>query len=216
MARKPRTPKAEVAKVKLITIKTHYKFSCIYQIKNLVNGKIYIGSAFNFHKRIHTHKHHLKEKKHPNKHLQASYDKHGIENFKFEVIEECQKENLIEREQYWLDTLKPIFNVCKIAGNTSGRKLSNFSIEKMKNKLKGRKHTEEAKLKMSQSRKGKTHKKGYKLSDETRAKMSKAKLGIKLSEERKIKLSISKTGHKHSEETRKRMSEAAYKRYSNG
>lgn len=46
--------------------------------------------------------------------------------------------------------------------------------------------------------------------------MRKAKLGIKLSDERKAKLSISKTGHKHSEETKRKMSEADYRRYSNG
>lgn len=202
--------------MEIITIITHYKFSCIYQIKNLINNKIYIGSAFNFHKRIQAHKHHLKENKHQNKHLQASYNKHGKQSFVFKILEICDKNKLIEREQYWLDKLNPDYNVCKIAGNTSGRKLSSESIDKMKSKLKGRKHTDEAKVNMSKSRKGKTHKKGYKLSEETRAKMRKAKLGIKLSDERKAKLSISKTGHKHSEETKRKMSEAAYRRYSNG
>jgi group I intron endonuclease len=42
----------------------------------------------------------------------------------FSIIEYCPKDKLIEREQYWIDTLKPEFNICKIAGFTLGVKYS--------------------------------------------------------------------------------------------
>lgn len=202
--------------MEIITIKTHYKFSCIYQIRNLINEKIYVGSAFNFHKRIQAHEHRLRFNKHVNKHIQAAYNKYGKDNFVFEILEECEKEKIIEREQFWIDKLKPQYNLNLFAANSSGRKLSLESIEKMRKSLTGKKHTEESKRKMSESRKGKPHKKGYKFSKETRDKMSASKIGSVVSEETKLKISKAHKGKVMSLEARQKMSQAAYKRYSNG
>ena len=80
--------------------------SGIYKILNKVNGKFYIGSAVKFDMRWAQHKSKLKLNEHPNKYLQSSFNKHGLENFKFVKLEYCYKEKLIEREQYWIDTLK--------------------------------------------------------------------------------------------------------------
>lgn len=78
----------------------------IYKIQNLVNGKIYIGSAINLHIRFHNHWNSLRQHKHRNKHLQASWDKYGEENFTFEVLEIIEKEQLLRyiEEQYIQDT----------------------------------------------------------------------------------------------------------------
>lgn len=83
--------------------------SGIYKITCIKNGKIYIGSTCNFQKRKYKHLADLRINKHTSKKLQNSFNKHGENNFLFEMIEFCEpiKEILIEREQYYLDLLKP-------------------------------------------------------------------------------------------------------------
>jgi group I intron endonuclease len=75
----------------------------IYAIKNLKNNKIYIGQSINIQKRIIQHKSNLKRNKHPNAHLQASYNYYGENNFEFYILELCEKDVLDKREKYWID-----------------------------------------------------------------------------------------------------------------
>ena len=103
----------------------------IYKISNNTNSKIYIGSSININRRWNSHKNALLKNKHKNILLQNHVNKYGIENIVFEIIEICSKDNLINREQFYIDLLKPIFNICKIAGNTLGYR---YSIEQ-KDKL---------------------------------------------------------------------------------
>lgn len=77
--------------------------SGIYQIINLVNGKKYVGRSLNIKKRLAEHKSNLRKNMHPNKHLQFSYNKHGLNNFKFSVLEEACGATYINREQWYLD-----------------------------------------------------------------------------------------------------------------
>lgn len=104
--------------------------SGIYQIRNLVNGKVYIGSAVNLKKRIYRHQYELKKNKHTNDYLQKAWDKYGEENFSFEVIEIIDaKDSLIEREQLWLDKFESYkrkngYNICPIAGSSLGTRHS--------------------------------------------------------------------------------------------
>lgn len=78
----------------------------IYQIRNNVNNKIYVGSTINFIKRKREHFGGLKGKYHGNDHLQKSWDFYGNKSFTFEVLEYVQdKEKLFEREAYWLEKL---------------------------------------------------------------------------------------------------------------
>lgn len=78
----------------------------VYIITNLINGKIYIGSTTeSFQLRWSTHKRSLKGNRHCNRHLQFAVNKYGVENFKFEILEECLSEFCVIREQYYLDTL---------------------------------------------------------------------------------------------------------------
>lgn len=76
------------------------KISGIYKITNTVNNKVYIGSSSFIQARFRTHKRHLRKNMHENKHLQNSYNKYGENCFSFEIIEKCEVENLIPREQY--------------------------------------------------------------------------------------------------------------------
>ena len=106
------------------------KIKGIYKISNLINNKIYIGSSNNCYLRYNQHKTNLNTNKHCNKKLQNSWNKHGKNNFVFEVIEIVDKiDDLLVREQFYLDTLSFIdvnktYNIATIAGNTLGIKMS--------------------------------------------------------------------------------------------
>jgi len=83
----------------------------IYMIQNKINDKIYIGRTKDFHKRIISHKSELNRKKHPSFILQRAWNKYGEDNFVFILFEKCSIDNYKEREQYWIDILKPKYNV---------------------------------------------------------------------------------------------------------
>lgn len=104
--------------------------SGIYQIQSIVNGKIYIGSASRFRDRRDDHFKKLRDKNHGSYLLQRHCDKYGIEDLIFKIIEVIIRKQdesvldfrnkLLEREQYYIDTLKPEFNVCKIVNSCLG------------------------------------------------------------------------------------------------
>lgn len=101
--------------------------SAIYQIRNVINGRIYVGSAINLRKRLIAHRSLLDRGKHHSKVLQRSWHKHGANAFSFEVIEYVTPARLIEREQYWIDFVdatnpKTGFNIAPKAGSSLGRK----------------------------------------------------------------------------------------------
>lgn len=76
--------------------------SGIYKITNLINNKVYIGQSRDLKTRIYKHNYYLKNNQHINKHLQNSYNKYGIESFKFEIIEYCTEDLLNKRECHWI------------------------------------------------------------------------------------------------------------------
>lgn len=79
------------------------KKSGIYQIRNLVNGKVYVGSAVNLRTRRNRHFSYLRNNCHANRKLQNAFNKYGEENIVFEVVEiVADKYNLLEREQYYI------------------------------------------------------------------------------------------------------------------
>lgn len=80
------------------------KISGIYKILCTGSGKPYIGSAISLKGRWATHRHLLRNNKHPNKHLQNSWGKYGENSFVFSVIENCPDSELRLREQYWIDS----------------------------------------------------------------------------------------------------------------
>jgi group I intron endonuclease len=71
----------------------------IYKITNTKNGKFYVGSSKNIDVRFKSHVSALVAKRHHCKHLQFSFDKHGLESFSFDVIEICESaEAALKRE----------------------------------------------------------------------------------------------------------------------
>jgi len=94
-----------------ISTRKHYKFRelrykhGVYQIRNIINNYLYIGSTVCFFDRCYGHFKDLSYGHHQQK-LQNAYNKYGEENFEFEILEIVEdKESLREREQYYLDTL---------------------------------------------------------------------------------------------------------------
>lgn len=76
----------------------------IYKIENLINGKKYIGQSIDIQYRFNNHK---SESFNPKSNaydtaIHRAIRKYGVENFKFEIVEECDQENLREREIYWI------------------------------------------------------------------------------------------------------------------
>ena len=108
------------------------KNSGIYQIYNKINNKSYIGSSVRLNKRWKRHLTDLKCNVHHSLALQRAHNKYGCDNFEFLILEYCENEQLLEREQYYLDSLKPEYNICKIAGNCLGIKQSEETVEKRK------------------------------------------------------------------------------------
>ena len=78
----------------------------IYKIENIIDGKVYIGSSINISKRLKNHKIMLSGGYHDNKYLQNSVVKYGINNFNFEVLEICDEDNLVKKENYFIDLYK--------------------------------------------------------------------------------------------------------------
>jgi group I intron endonuclease len=114
--------------------------SGVYLITNIINGKVYVGSAANsLNQRLHNHKYKLGKNKHENVYLQNAVNKYGIENFTFEILEEYAKQYVISMEQWWMNMLdsfnrKRGYNLKPVAGSSLGYK---FTEEQKKNISRG-------------------------------------------------------------------------------
>ena len=160
----------------------------------MVNEKCYIGSAVDVHRRWAAHRCQLSLGKHHSSHLQRAWLKYGKSAFRIEVIEPVLLcEDLIRREQFWIDVLAPAYNVCPTAGSTLGRKLSDETRKKIGLRSAGRQFSEASRLKMSASATGRKH-----------------------TAVAKLKIALAKKGRKRAPftaEARKNMSDALRKRW---
>lgn len=98
----------------------------IYKITNKITNKSYIGQSINIESRW------SKEKSRAfqpnceeyNKTLFKSFRKHGLENFTFEIIEECPMDQLDEKEQYYISLYDTYFQGYN---ETTGGQAGNFN-----------------------------------------------------------------------------------------
>ena len=173
--------------------------SGIYKLT--INNKFYIGSSKNIGIRLSKHLLDLERNLHHSIYLQRAWNKY--QNINIEIIEIC--DNTIEREQYYINTLQPHFNLCKNATNCNGIKRSENHKNKISEHHKNNKeywdnvyanriinHSDETKEKI------RTASIGRQFSKETRNKISKAKvlsneIILKIKQLRLSGVSISKT-----------------------
>lgn len=138
--------------------------SGIYRWVNNISKNTYIGSAIDLSKRLNRYYHNSELKKKSARPINQALLKYGHNNFSLEILEYCSKDNLLDRENYYLDKLKPEYNILKYAYSLLGYKHTASSIEKLKLK----KISPEHKLLLSLAHKNKI------VGPETRAKLSAA------------------------------------------
>lgn len=155
----------------------------IYQIRNKINDKIYIGSSSNIRPRFNTHKSKLRRNLHENPHLQSAWNIYEENNFEFEFILECDPTTTLWYEQQFLDQWKPEYNICKFAHKPNPIKYTQEMRNRVSKQWRGVKKSKETRKKMSISRKGWTP------TQEVRENMRLSHLGKKFSKETKEKMS---------------------------
>jgi group I intron endonuclease len=107
--------------------------SGIYQIDNLITGYSYIGSSTNIRQRFYEHRSMLRRGVHFCKHLQRSWNKHGMNNFHMVVVSLCDAKNLIEQEKRIILSRANLYNSELPNGSTwLGKKHTPETIEKIK------------------------------------------------------------------------------------
>jgi len=186
----------------------------IYQITNLQNGKCYVGSAVSFRKRWKEHLRQLSNGNHHSTVMQRAWNKYGEAAFEFKKLLVCAKEDLIWFEQRAIDALKPVYNICKVAGSVLGYRhtpeAKAAAAERARgntNKL-GRKESPEfcAKAKISRSMR-----KNNALSAETRARISEAHKGKSVPLELRAQISEKLKGRKQDPELVAKRTESCYR-----
>lgn len=158
--------------------------SGIYAIINIYNDKHYIGSAKNFKMRRRVHFNELKRNDHANQKLQNSWNKWWHFSFIFVILEYCEPDPqiLTDREQWWIDRLKPQYNIAPKANTQLGYR-----------------HSEETKTKMSLNQNR---------SNECRENRALGQIGLKRSKKHVQNIQNSRKGYFHSEETKNKIGEA--------
>ncbi|WP_321913660.1 GIY-YIG nuclease family protein [Paraburkholderia sp. J11-2] len=133
----------------------------IYRIRNLVDGKVYIGQAVNFEKRKSRHLWELRSNRHTNEHLQRAWLLHGEANFIFEILaNDVAPESLVSEEQRHIDAHQSAdfrlgYNKSPAAGSNLGVKYSEASKLKISAAHKGRPKTDEQRRRISETLTGK-------------------------------------------------------------
>ena len=96
----------------------------IYKVTNKINGKVYIGQSVDIGKRWRQHM-----TAEDDIYFHKAIQKYGVENFEWEVIEQCKKKDLDEREIYWIeyyDSFNKGYNCTKGGGGNSGEGSPNW------------------------------------------------------------------------------------------
>ena len=84
--------------------------SAVYKITNTVTGDFYIGSSKNVKQRWMRHKCPSVWNRYPNKQLYQDMRKYGVDKFELQILEEVEIAHLKEKEQQFIEMLKPAYN----------------------------------------------------------------------------------------------------------
>jgi len=203
---------------------------CIYLIRNLENGRCYVGQT-RFTNPIRRFSIHVNSSKNGSPYaLHAAIRKHGVHSFKIDLLCLVPYASLNNMESYFAEQYSSYtwdtpggYNMVWCGGSKvarSGIKMPESTRAALIASRTGSKHTDESKQRMSAALKGRilspetisksaASRTGRRLSDETRAKIAEKARGRIIGEEQRAKISASlkgKPGHKHSDETRVKMS----------
>ena len=119
--------------------------------------------------------------------------KYGPSGHRLEILEYCEKVKgiILSREQYYINLLKPLYNLLQTAGSPLGYKHTEETLAKFRNRV----HTEETKKKIRNLR----H------TEEVKQMIRLAALNRNMSDDTKAKISASLTGLKRSDETKQKL-----------
>lgn len=194
----------------------------IYKITNLLNGKSYIGQSKNIENRWRNHRWRYKYKEREHLFLYQAMRRYGIENFSFEVLEECNEEDLDALEIKYIEQYRSFpdgYNMTGGGNGHRGRPMTPEGKAALLKALTGRPCSEETRRRISEAQKGKTLSKEQraKISEfnkkrwedpEYRAKMHAVRMAYRPTEETRRKIGASHKGRKLSEQHRRRLIEA--------
>ena len=108
----------------------------IYKITNIQNGKVYVGSSLNLSNREYKHFWMLNKGVHDNLFLQNSFNKYGKDFFIFEILEHCKSDEIIERENFYIEKYN------------SNNNLFGYNLAKV-NEFRRNTYNDEVKIKLS-------------------------------------------------------------------
>lgn len=176
--------------------------SGIYQIRNKIDGKIYIGQSYDIFMRKKNHFSNLRLGRHDNAHLQRAFNKYGEAAFEWSIIEYVELDKLTEHEQFHCDKhpFNNLYNMRICVDSNLGTKRSPETCAKISTSQKNR--SPETRARMGAAHKGKT------MSPEVRAKIGIAQIGRKHPAEVRARISTSNKGKKHSDQARAKISAA--------
>lgn len=195
----------------------------IYKIKNMINGKVYVGQSVDIEQRWRQHTQYCNNDNRNSSHLYKSMKKYGIDNFEFSIICEVPESSLDQYEISYIkyyETTNSNKGYNKTHGGANGR-LSEETKKKISAANKGKKRTEEEKQKMSNIQKNRSPEiakraglklrgrqspnKGVPHTEEAKQKIKIARSKQIITEEHKQNMSKAQKGRKHSEETKKKI-----------
>lgn len=131
----------------------------IYKIVNVDNGEVYVGQTIKFRKRLCQHHNALSKGKHCSAYLQKSFDKHGVDKYYVEILEEVTRDTICEREIYWIEQLDSSnrdrgYNILVNVPSPWYGKRSKQHCENISKALMGKHPSGETRRKQSEARKG--------------------------------------------------------------
>lgn len=130
-------------------LKENKKKAGVYRLVNKTNGKSYVGSSSSLTQRFYMYysvQHLLLRKS--NSLICRALLKYGYAKFTLEILEYCDPKDLLAREQFYIDSIKPKYNILKVAGSSLGRILSDEHKAKISASKIGSKHSEETLVKI--------------------------------------------------------------------
>lgn len=187
---KPHTSYDNALTSKFKALKENKGKAGVYMWINLINNKSYIGSSVFLSRRLNVYYSFSSLKYRLNMGSSRIYSallKYGYSEFRLDILEYCEPNVLLKREQYYIDLVEPEYNICKKAGSTLGFKHTEVTKEKLRKDKVGVKHGISFSENLSKAKRGKKHNKYEKIntnavprvfSAETRLKLSERSVGV--------------------------------------